>query len=196
VGLTKVSLSQIFLHFGQFYFYSRQVCNKRVANCTAITDTLTLNGFTRNAKHGFNFWKWSSLAWNSSSSRNYFSILPLCALQLPLREKHSFQFSHWENERMFLAICVFKNFKFSSGNLSSPTCDLDSLSLLSNRADSLVTRVPSKVRNCAEPPEYLRNEILFLLTCNIPNLISCIYRIALLKCFTGCVYMVVKLHAH
>jgi len=30
-----------FLHFGQFHFYRRQVCNKRLANWTAITDTLT-----------------------------------------------------------------------------------------------------------------------------------------------------------
>jgi len=42
---------QIFLHFGQFYCYSRQVCDKRLAKRTAITDTLTLNGSTRNAKH-------------------------------------------------------------------------------------------------------------------------------------------------
>jgi len=61
----KFFLTQIFLHFGQFYFYSRQVCNKGLANWTAITDTLTLNGFTRNAKHGFNSWQCSNLAWNS-----------------------------------------------------------------------------------------------------------------------------------
>jgi len=79
------------LHFGQFYFYSRQVCNKRRANWTDITDTSTLNGFTRNAKHGFSSWKWSNLAWNSSSSlKIYFSILPFSSLQLPLREKHPF----------------------------------------------------------------------------------------------------------
>jgi len=35
------------LHFGQFYFYSRQVCNKRLANWAAIivSDALTFNGF-------------------------------------------------------------------------------------------------------------------------------------------------------
>jgi len=52
-ALTKVFFIQIFLHFGQFYFYSRQVCSKWLTNWTAITDTLTLNGFTRNVKHGF-----------------------------------------------------------------------------------------------------------------------------------------------
>jgi len=66
----KFVLSQIFLHFGQFYFYSRQACYKRLANWT---DILTLNRFTRNAKHGFNSWKWSNLAWNFSNS--LFSIL-------------------------------------------------------------------------------------------------------------------------
>ena len=54
----KFFLSQIFLHFGQFYFNSRQVWNKRLVNWTATTDTLTLNGFPRNAKHGFSSWKW------------------------------------------------------------------------------------------------------------------------------------------
>ena len=57
VALTNVFLSQIFLHFGQFYFYSRQVCNERLANWTAITDTLTLKEFTRNSRRGFNSWK-------------------------------------------------------------------------------------------------------------------------------------------
>jgi len=60
----KFFLSQIFLHFGQFYPYSRQVCSKGLDNWTAITDTLTLNGFSRNAKHGFDSWKWPNLAWN------------------------------------------------------------------------------------------------------------------------------------
>ena len=46
----KFFLTQIFLHFGQFYFYSRQFCNKRLDSWTPITDTLTLDGFTRNAK--------------------------------------------------------------------------------------------------------------------------------------------------
>jgi len=42
----------------------------------------------RYAKHGFNSWKCSNLAWNSSSSPNfYFGILPLCGLQLPLSRK-------------------------------------------------------------------------------------------------------------
>jgi len=44
--------------------------------------------------------------------------------------------------------------------------------LLSNRADSLVVSVSSKVRKCAELPEHLRSEISFLRTCNIPNCIS------------------------
>jgi len=67
MALTKVFLNQIFLHFGQFYFYSRPVCNKRLANWTVITETLTWNGFTNDAEHGFNSWKWSNLAWNFSS---------------------------------------------------------------------------------------------------------------------------------
>jgi len=81
VALTKVCFEPDFFAF---------VCYKRLANWT---DTLTLNGFTRNAKHGFNSWKWSNLAWNFSNSLAiYFSIFPFCGLQLPLREKQSFSF--------------------------------------------------------------------------------------------------------
>jgi len=151
VALTNVFLNQIFLHFGQFYFYSRHVCNKQVANCTAITDTLTLNGFVRNSKRGLNSWKWSNLARNLSRSLTiYLSIFPLRCLQLPLCKKHSFSFWHWENDRMLLTTCVFEKFKFSPGNLNSLTCNLCSLSLLSNRAGFLVTTsAPSKVRKCA-----------------------------------------------
>jgi len=102
VTLTKVFLSQIFLHFGKFYFYSRQVCNKRLANWTAITDYNT-ELIYKDCKAWFNSWKWPNLDWNSSSSLAiYFSILPLCGLQLPLRQKHSFSFWHWEYDRMLL----------------------------------------------------------------------------------------------
>jgi len=60
---------------------------------TSLPTTFTLNGFTRNAKRGFNSWKCSNLPWNSSNSlKIYFSVLPLCGLQLPLCEKHSFSF--------------------------------------------------------------------------------------------------------
>ena len=108
---------KLFLHFGQFYFFNRQVCNKWF-----ITDTLTLNGFTRNAKHVFNFWKWSNLACNSSSSLTiYFSILPLCGLQWPLRETPLFSFRHWETDRILLTMCVFENWYFSSDKKISLT---------------------------------------------------------------------------
>jgi len=103
----KFFLSQIFLHFGQFYFYSRHVCNTRLVNWTAITDTLTLNGFTRNPKHGFNSWKWPNLAWNSFSTLAiYFSILPLCGLQVPLREKHSLSFWHFPHVYIIIFVCL------------------------------------------------------------------------------------------
>ena len=111
----KFYLSKMFLHtFGQFYFYRRQVCNKRLANWTAITETLTLNGFTRNAKHGLTLG--NGQIWKISGSLTiYFSILPFCGLQLPPREKHSFSFWHWENERMLSTIRVLKNFNFLLG---------------------------------------------------------------------------------
>ena len=74
---------------------------------------------------------------------------------------------------MLLTLRVFKKFQFSSGNFSSLACDLGSLSLLSNRTDSLVNMsVPSEVHKCGEPPEYWRSKISFLRTCHISNLIS------------------------
>ena len=111
VILTKVFLTHSLLHFDQLFFCSRQVCNKRLANWLAMTVTLTLNGFPRNAKHGFYSWKWSNLALNSSGSLTiYFGILPLCGLQMPLRERHWFSLRHWENDRMLSTICVFEKF--------------------------------------------------------------------------------------
>jgi len=72
--------------------------------------TLTLNGFTRNAKLQSS-WKCSNLAWNFSSSlKIYFSIHPLCGLQLPLYEKHSFSFWHWKNDGMLLTISASEKF--------------------------------------------------------------------------------------
>jgi len=39
--------------------------------------TLTMNGFTKNTKHGFHSWEWSNLAWRSSTCLTiYFCILP------------------------------------------------------------------------------------------------------------------------
>ena len=100
---------------------------------------LTMNGFTRDAKHGFSSWKWSNLAWNSSSSVTiYFILFRFVVLQFPLREKYSFSyFWHGENDRMLLTICVFEKIEISCGNLSSLTWALGSLSLLSNRIDSM-----------------------------------------------------------
>jgi len=66
-----------FLAFWSVLFLQQTSLQQTVskANWTAITDTLTLNPFTRNTKHGFSSWKWSNLAWDSSSSLTiYFSI--------------------------------------------------------------------------------------------------------------------------
>jgi len=86
------------LHFDQFHFYSRQACDKRLANWTVIPNYIKTEWTYKECKAWFDSWKCSNLAWNFSSSLTiYFSILPLCSLQLPFREKHSFSFWHWEN---------------------------------------------------------------------------------------------------
>jgi len=111
-----VFLTQILLHFGQLFFYSRQVCNKRLANWPAITDTLTLNGFTRNAKHGFNSWKWSNLALNSCSSLTIcFGILPFCGLQMPLRENTDSHSDIGKMTECFWQYVSLYNFNFLLG---------------------------------------------------------------------------------
>jgi len=82
----KFCLSKIFLHFGQFCFYRKQLCNKLLANWTAITETLSLNGFTRNTKHGLTLG--NGQMWNFSSSLTiYFSILPFRGLQIASSRK-------------------------------------------------------------------------------------------------------------
>ena len=96
---------------------------KFVTNCwrtgqPSLT-TLTMNRFAKNSKHGFNSWKWSKQAWNSSTSLFIVIFFYFVVLQLPLREKHAFSFWHWENDRMLLTICVYEKFQFSFGSLSS-----------------------------------------------------------------------------
>jgi len=105
----KFLKSQIFLHFGQFNFCSSQVCDKRLVNWTAIIDYINTEWIYKERKAWFNSWKCPNLAWNSSSSlKIYFSVLPLCGLQSPLRDKHSFSLWHWKNDRMLFTIRVWK----------------------------------------------------------------------------------------
>ena len=111
VALTKVFLTQIFLLFGQFYVYSRRVCNKRLANWRPITDTLTLNGFARMQSMVLTIG--NGQIWLGTPPvvlQFIITIIPVCGLQLPLRESHWFSFQHWENDRMLLTICVFEKF--------------------------------------------------------------------------------------
>jgi len=190
----KFFLCRIFLQFGQFYFYGRQVCNKRLANWRAITDTLTLNGFTRNANHGFTSWKWSNVAWNSSSSLAiYFSILPLCGLQLPLRRNIGSPSDIGKMTESFWQHVSLNNCNFLL-KLSCLTCDLGSLSLLTNRADSLVTTDQRSLRRTTRPFAQW-NLILahlqhskFDIVYTSHSTFETFHRL--------CVYTVVKLHAH
>jgi len=72
--------------------------------------TLTMNGFTKNAKHGFNSWKWSNLAWNSALVLQFIvEFFHFVVLRLPLREKHAFSFWHLENDNAFDNMCFWKN---------------------------------------------------------------------------------------
>jgi len=44
--------------------------------------------------------------------------------------------------------------------------------------DDVMSSVPFEMRKCAVPPDHLRSEIPFSRTCNNPNLISCVCRMA------------------
>ena len=101
--------------------------------------TLRMNGFIRNAKHGFNFWKWSNPAWSSSSwAPIYFSILPFRGPANASSRKAFVSFSlwHWNNDRMLLTMYVVEKIEFSSRNLSSLTWASDSVTRVTIFVDS------------------------------------------------------------
>jgi len=99
-----------------------------------------MNGFTRNANHSFNSWQWSNLDWNSSSSVTVcFCILQLCGPAISSSRKEFvliLTLGKWQST--FDYMCFWKNLIFF-WELSSRTWALGSLSLLSNRVDSMVT---------------------------------------------------------
>jgi len=75
--------------------------------------TLTMNGFTRNAKHGFNSWKWSNLAWSSSSRLTiYFCILPLCGPVIASSQKNVCSLSDIPK----LTECIWQHVSFKKFN--------------------------------------------------------------------------------
>jgi len=52
VALNKIFLSQIFLHFAQFNFYSSHVCVKRLVNWAAITNYIDIGWIYRGGSGG------------------------------------------------------------------------------------------------------------------------------------------------
>jgi len=110
-----------------------------------------MNGFTTNAKHGFNSWKWSNLAWSSSNSVTiYFCILPLCGPANSSSRKTSvliLTLGKWQNA--FDNMCYCKNWiyfwELKVANLSSRFTILLSVrvgSLVTNGADPEGNRPP------------------------------------------------------
>ena len=68
--------------------------------------TLTMNGFTRNAKHGFKSSKRSNLAWSSTSSlTNYFCIRPLCGP------------ASASSQKTFVLILTYRNWRNAFDNI-------------------------------------------------------------------------------
>ena len=98
----RVALTEVFF-LEAISFVS--TVDKFVTNCwlagqPSLT-TLTMNGYTRNAKHGFNSWKWSNLAWSCSSSLTiYFCVLPLCGPAIASSQKAFvliLTYGNWQN---------------------------------------------------------------------------------------------------
>jgi len=90
-----------------------KVCDKRLANWTAITTPLTFNGFQVIQGMILTPANWSNLAWNSSSSlENFLCILPLCGLQIASARSIRF---HTDIEKMtacFWPYVSLKNYNF------------------------------------------------------------------------------------
>ena len=121
---------------------------------------LTLNGFIRNAKHGFNSCKWSNVPWNFSSSFGIsVCILPLCGPQLPVHAKQSFSFWHGKMTECFWQYVSVKKFQFYSGNLSSFTWTLGSMSFVV-KSCRLSGNKPIRLRTCVNTLIYETNKIL------------------------------------
>jgi len=76
----RVALSKVFLEPVSFISTADKFVTNRWRTGQPSLTTLTMNGFTRMAKHGFDSWKWSNLAWSSSGSAVtiYFCSFPLC----------------------------------------------------------------------------------------------------------------------
>jgi len=75
----RVALTKVFLKPDSFISTADKFATNRWRTGQPSPTTLMMNGFTRNAQHIFNSWKWSNLAWSSSNIVTiYFCILPLC----------------------------------------------------------------------------------------------------------------------
>jgi len=83
-----VALTEVFLEPVSFVSAADKfVTNGWLPGQPSLT-SLTMNGLTRNAKHGFNSCKWSNRAWSSSSSLTiYFCILLLCGPAIASSQK-------------------------------------------------------------------------------------------------------------
>jgi len=113
VALTQVCFEPDFFAFRSVLLLQQTSLLQTVSE---LDRYINIEWIYKECKAWFNSWKWSNLTWNFSNSLTiYFNILPLCGLQLPLREKHYFSFWHWENERKLSTMCVLSIFNFLLG---------------------------------------------------------------------------------
>jgi len=90
VALTQVCFEPDFFAFRSVLLLQQTSLLQTVSE---LDRYINIEWIYKECKAWFNSWKWSNLTWNFSNSLTiYFNILPLCGLQLPLREKHYFSF--------------------------------------------------------------------------------------------------------
>ena len=110
----RVALTKVFLKPVSFVSAAEKFVTKGQRTGQPSLTTLTMNGFTKNGKHCFNFWKWSNLAWNSCTTLAiYFCFLPLCGRAIASLREASFlilTLGKWQNS--FDNICFWKNLMY------------------------------------------------------------------------------------
>jgi len=84
----RVALTKVFLEPVSFVSTTDKFVTNGWRTGQPSLTTLKMNGFTRNAKHGFNSWKWSNLAWSSSNTVTIFfcKFFQFMVLQMPLQK--------------------------------------------------------------------------------------------------------------
>jgi len=99
-----------FLAFWSVLFLQQTSLWRTVSELDSHHRCINIEGIYKEFQAWFYSWKWWNMAWNPSSSLTiYFSILPLCGRQLPLRKTFIFilTLGKWQNAFDNMCLCKF-----------------------------------------------------------------------------------------